>query len=135
MKNIPKLLFIEKLENNHNKIRKKIIHNKKSFSQNVSTFIKSTKEISTSRQNKSLCNRTKNPILDNTNKSYKKYQNGVIYIKNKKKKDEIINYKKEILKIDLSKSIFDIAYALMIVSPLLVIHIIHIIKYLCYFHD
>ena len=104
MKNIPKLLFIEKLENNHNKIRKKIIHNKKSFSQNVSTFIKSTKEISTSRQNKSLCNRTKNPILDNTNKSYKKYQNGVIYIKNKKKKDEIINYKKEILKIDLSKS-------------------------------
>ena len=103
-KNIPKIILMDKLENNYNKTRQKYSHNKKSFSHNISTSVKSKKEFSNSKQNKSLYIRRQNSMSDNNHNFYKKYPNGLSYLKNKKKKNEMINYKKELLKIDLSKS-------------------------------
>ena len=103
-KNIPKIILMDKLENNYNKIRQKYSNNKKSFSHNISTSVKSKKEVSNSKTNKSLYIRRQNSISDNNHNFYKKYPNGLTYLKNKKKKNEMINYKKELLKIDLSKS-------------------------------
>ena len=102
-KNIPKLILMDKLENNNSKSIQKLSNNKKSFSHNISASIKSKKEVSNSKKNKSLTRR-KNSISSYKNNFCNKYPNGVTYLKNKRKKNEMINYKKELLRIDLSKS-------------------------------
>ena len=105
-KNIPKLLLMDKLENNYIKRNQKYSKNKKSFSHNISTSVKSKRRESNSRHNKSLYTRIQSSISDNNNNQnlYKNYPSSLKNSKTKKKKNEIINYKKEILKIDLSKS-------------------------------
>ena len=104
-KNIPKLLLIDKLENNYIKRNQKYSNHKKSFSHNISTSVKSKKEETNSRHNKSLHTRIQSSISDNNNQNlYKNYPSSLKNSKTKKKKNEIINYKKKILKIDLSKS-------------------------------
>ena len=100
-KNIPKLILIDKLENTYIKTHQKYSHNKKSVSHNISTSYKSKKEVSNSKKNKSLYTK-KQTISDNNYNFYKIYPNGFNYLKNKRKK-ELINYKKELLRIDLSK--------------------------------
>ena len=104
-KNIPKLLLIDKLENNYIKRNQKYSNHKKSFSHNISTSVKSKRRETNSRHNKSLHTRIQSSISDNNNQNlYKNYPSSLKNSKTKKKKNEIINYKKEILKIDLSKS-------------------------------
>lgn len=104
-KNIPKLLLIDKLENNYTKRNQKYSNHKKSFSHNISTSVKSKRRETNSRHNKSLHTRIQSSISDNNNQNlYKNYPSSLKNSKTKKKKNEIINYKKEILKIDLSKS-------------------------------
>ena len=104
--NIPKLILIDKLENNTTRTRQKYSHYIKSFSHNISTSVKSRKNLSNSRQNKSLYTRIQNLNSENNNITYcyKKYSNGQTYVKNKRKNNDILNYKKEILKIDLSRA-------------------------------
>ena len=104
--NITKLILIDKLEKNPIKTRQKYFPYKKSFSHNNSTSVKSRKNMSNSRQNKSLYTRIQNFNSDckNITNYYKKYSKGQTYIKNKRKNNDIVNYKKELLKIDLSQS-------------------------------
>ena len=103
-KNIPKLILMNKLENNYSKYRQKYSYKKKSFSHNISISIKSKKEVSNPKTNKSLYSRRQNSFSAKYDNYLKKYQNGITYLKTKRKKNEIINYKKELLRIDLSKS-------------------------------
>ena len=102
--NITKLILMDKFEKNHNKTRQKYAHNKKSLSYNVSTVFKSKNDISNSKHNKSLYSKRQKSISSNKNNIKKNNQNRIASSKNKKKKNEVINYKKELLKIDLSKT-------------------------------
>ena len=95
---------MDKFEKNHNKTRQKYAHNKKSLSYNVSTVFKSKNDISNSKHNKSLYSKRQKSISSNKNNIKKNNQNRIASSKNKKKKNEVINYKKELLKIDLSKT-------------------------------
>ena len=105
--NITKLILIDKLEKNSTKTSR-IYHQhiKKNFSHNNSTSVKSRKNMSNSRQNKSLYTRIQSSKSDYNNISnyYKKYSKGQTYIKNKRNNNDLINYRKELLKIDLSQS-------------------------------
>ena len=102
--NITKLILMDKLEKSHAKTRQKYSHNKKSFSYNISTAFKSKRDISNPKQNKSLYTKRQNSISANKKNLNKNNQDGFVHLKAKKKKNEVINYKKELLKIDLSKS-------------------------------
>ena len=102
--NITKLILMDKLEKSHAKTRQKYSHNKKSFSYNISTAFKSKRDISNPKQNKSLYTKRQNSISANKKNINKNNPDGLIHLKAKKKKNEVINYKKELLKIDLSKS-------------------------------
>ena len=105
--NITKLILIDKLEKNSTKTSRIYPqHIKKSFSHNNSTSVKSRKNMSNSRQNKSLYTRIQSSKSDYNNISnyYKKYSKGQTYIKNKRNNNDLINYRKELLKIDLSQS-------------------------------
>ena len=102
--NITKLILMDKFEKSHNKTRQKYAHNKKSLSYNVSTVFKSKNDISNSKHNKSLYSKKQKSISSNKNNIKKNNQNRIASSKNKKKKNEVINYKKELLKIDLSKT-------------------------------
>ena len=99
-----KLLLIDKLDNNYTKIHKKYSKHKNSALNNISTSIKSKKEVSNPKLNKSPPNKKQNSNSDNNHNFYKKYPNGLNFLKTKRKKNEMINYKKEFLRIDLSKS-------------------------------
>ena len=102
--NITKLILMDKLEKSHAKTRQKYSHNKKSFSYNISTAFKSKRDISNPKQNKSLYTKRQNSISANKKNLNKNNQDGFVHLKAKKKKNEVINYKKELLKIDLSRS-------------------------------
>ena len=102
--NITKLILMDKLEKSHAKTRQKYSHNKKSFSYNISTAFKSKRDISNPKQNKSLYTKRQNSISANKKNINKNNPDGLIHLKAKKKKNEVINYKKELLKIDLSRS-------------------------------
>ena len=102
--NITKLILMDKLEKSHAKTRQKYSHNKKSFSYNISTAFKSKRDISNPKQNKSLYTKRQNSISANKKNLNKNNQDGFVHLKAKKKKNEVINYKKELLKIDLNSS-------------------------------
>ena len=102
-RNFPKLILMDKLENNYSNIHQKYFQTKKNISQKLSTSFRSKKEKSYSKNNKSLYMRRQNSILDNTYLFNKNFFNGLTFMNNKKNK-ELKNIKREILKIDLSKS-------------------------------
>ena len=91
--------LLDKLEQNYNKLRKKNLQNHKNISQNMSTSMKTKKDISSSKKNLSICSKKPNSIstsynnglLNNFNQRFTTY-----LITSKGSPNEIKNIKKEI---------------------------------------
>ena len=92
-------ILIEKLEQNYFKLRKNNMQNHKNISQNMSTSMKTKKDISSSKKNLSICSKKPNSIstsynnglLNNFNQRFTTY-----LITSKGSPNEIKNIKKEI---------------------------------------
>ena len=92
-------VLLDKLEQNYNKLRKNNLQNHKNISQNMSTSMKTKKDISSSKKNISICSKKPNSIstsynnglLNNFNQRFTTY-----LITSKGSPNEIKNIKKEI---------------------------------------